>query len=117
MDEIVSLNGKQMRVVSTAEVGVVNAETLFTFTQEGSVVSAHYSGGKVRLGHLVGIISSGILHFRYAQLDTEGRLDGGYSTCEISRTSDGRIRLLEHFQWESREGSGTNVFEEVPTNR
>jgi hypothetical protein len=29
MDEIVSLNGKQMRVVSTAEVGVVNAETLF----------------------------------------------------------------------------------------
>ena len=68
MDEIVSLNGKQMRVVSTAKVGVVSEETLFTFTQEGSVVSAHYSGGKVRLGHLVGIISSGILHFRYAPL-------------------------------------------------
>jgi len=29
-------------------------------------------------------------------------------------TFDGRIRLLEHFQWESREGSGTNTFEEVP---
>jgi len=117
MDEIVSLNGKQMRIVSTAEAGVVNAETVFTFTQEGSVVSAHYSGGRVRLGHLVGIISSGILHFRYAQLDTEGRLDGGYSTCEISRTSDGRMRLLEHFQWQSREGSGTNIFEEMPATR
>jgi hypothetical protein len=79
MDQIVSFNGKQMRIVSTAEVGVVNAETLFTFTQERSIVSAHYSGGKVRLDYLVGIISSEILHFRYAQLDTEGRLDGGYS--------------------------------------
>ena len=43
-----------MRVVSTAEVGVVEGDTLFTFTQEGSVVSAHYSGGRVRLGYLVG---------------------------------------------------------------
>jgi hypothetical protein len=117
MDPSISLNGIQMRVVSTAKVGVVNAETLFTFTQEGSVVSAHYAGGKVRLGYLVGIVSPEGLRFRYAQLDTEGRLDGGYSTCEISRTPDGRIRFLEHFRWESREGSGTNVFEEVLANR
>ncbi len=33
--------------------------------------------------------------------------------CEISKTNDGRIGLLEHFQWESREGTGTNVFEEI----
>lgn len=30
MDPAISLNGIQMRVVSTATVGVVNAETLFT---------------------------------------------------------------------------------------
>lgn len=103
-----------MRVVSTAESGVVNAETLFTFTQEGPVVSAHYSGGYVRLGYLVGVITSEGLCFRYAQLDTNGRLDGGSSTCEIEMTFDGRIRLIERFQWESREGSGTNIFEEAP---
>jgi hypothetical protein len=56
------------------------------------------------------------LQFRYSQVDMDGRIDGGYSTCEISRMEDGRIRLLEHFQWESREGTGTNVFEEIAIN-
>jgi hypothetical protein len=117
MDQPISLNGKKMRVVSTAKAGVVNFDTLFTFKQKGLVVSAHYSGGKVRMGYLVGVILTDALRFQYAQLDTEGQLDGGYSTCEIKRTPDGRIRLLEHFQWESREGSGTNIFEEVTTSQ
>jgi hypothetical protein len=116
VDPSISLNGIQMRVVSTAQNGVVNAETLFTFRQDDAAVSAHYAGGKVRMGYLVGILSPEELRFRYAQLDTEGNLEGGYSTCEISRTPEGRIRLLEHFQWESREGSGTNIFEEVLAN-
>lgn len=109
----VSLDGIQMCVVETAEGGEVNSETIFRFVQNGAVVSAQYAGGKVELGYLVGTMTEEGLHFRYAQVDTEGRLDGGYSTCEISRLPDGRIRLLEHFQWASREGMGTNVFEEI----
>jgi hypothetical protein len=93
---------------------VVDADTLFTFAQDGKVVSAQYAGGKVRQGFLVGVLASGELWFRYAQLDVDGHLDGGSSRCEISRTPDGKLRLLEHFQWESREGSGTNIFEELP---
>ena len=112
-----SLNGVRMRVVSTAEGGEVNTETLFEFAQDGSVVSARYAGGKVRLGYLVGTMSVEVLHFRYAQVDNAGRLDGGHSTCEIGRMANGRIRLVEHFVWDSREGSGTNVFEEVDVNR
>jgi len=27
--------------------------------------------------------------------------------------SDGRFRLTEHFQWDSRVGGGTNIFEEI----
>ena len=116
MEEPISLDGVRMHVVTTATVGVVNAETLFTFTQEGSVVSARYSGGKVRLGYLVGEISPKGLHFRYAQLDVDGNLDGGHSTCEVSRAHDGKIRLIEHFEWASREGSGANIFEELPAD-
>ena len=117
MDKPISLDGIQMRVVSTAEGGEVNTETLFGFVQDGSVVSARYAGGKVQLGYLVGTISAEGVRFRYAQVDNDGRLDGGHSTCEISRMADGRIRLLEHFKWDSREGSGTNVFEEIAINR
>ena len=105
-----------MRVISTAADGVVDADTLFTFIQEGAVVSANYSGGKVSLGYLVGIVSDGVLHFQYAQLDTEDRLDGGSSRCEISKTKDGRTRLIEYFQWSSREGSGMNILEEIPAS-
>lgn len=113
MGEPLSLDGIKMRVASTAAAGEVNNETLFEFTQDGSVVSARYAGGSVRLGHLVGVRAGERLCFRYAQVDHSGRLDGGHSTCEIERSGDGRVRLIEHFEWDSREGSGTNVFEEV----
>jgi len=113
MKKPISLDGIRMRVVSTAQGGEVNTETLFDFAQDGSVVSARYTGGKVRLGYLVGTMSAEGLRFRYAQIDTTGRLDGGYSTCEIGPTTDGRIQLAEHFKWDSREGSGTNLYEEI----
>lgn len=109
----ISLKKVSMRVVNTADCGEVNTETLFEFTQENSIVSARYSGGKIQLGYLVGKIVKNEVKFRYAQIDLEGRIDGGSSTGELSRTRDGRIRLLEHFTWDSRKGSGTNVFEEI----
>jgi hypothetical protein len=58
MEKPISLDGIQMRVVSTARGGEVNAETLFSFVQDGSVICARYAGGRVRLGYLVGTIST-----------------------------------------------------------
>lgn len=109
----ISLNKIQMRVVSTSDKGEVNAETLFVFTQEDSMIWARYSGGNVRLGFLVGTIIESVVTFRYAQIENNGRIDGGRSTCTLDRTESGRIRLVEHFQWESRKASGTNIFEEI----
>jgi hypothetical protein len=108
-----SLDGRQMRAVSTADGGEVSVDTLFSFAQAGDTVSAQYAGGSVRLGHLVGIFAAGELSFRYAQVDHAGRVDGGRSVCEVSSLPDGRVQLLEHFQWESRDGSGTNVLQEI----
>lgn len=105
-----------MSVVSTAEGSEVNNETLFKFTQDGEFVSAEYAGGKVRIGFLVGTVSAAGLRFRYVQVDESGRLDSGHSNCEIGRKDDGRIRLIEHFKWDSREGTGINVFEEIEIN-
>jgi hypothetical protein len=36
--------------------------------------------------------------------------------CELLRLPDGRIRLTEHFSWDSREGSGSNVLEQIPSD-
>jgi hypothetical protein len=48
-----------------------------------------------------------------SQSNPLGQVHGGRSVAEMSSLPDGRIRMLEHFQWESRAGSGTNVLEEV----
>ena len=111
---VFDLNGVRMRVVKTAAAGVVNFETIFQFEQdESGVVSASYSGGGVIKGFLVGKIDGNALTFRYCQADERGRLDGGVSDCELERTSDGRIRPIEHFRWESRDEVGENIFEEI----
>lgn len=108
-----SLDGRRMRTVATASDGEVNADTLFSFAQEGTTVWARYSGGRVRLGYLVGNLVAARLLFRYAQVDRHGDVHGGRSACDVTVLPDGRVRLLEQFQWESREGSGTNIIEEI----
>ena len=102
-----------MRAVRTADSGQVDADTLFVFSQRGGTVSARYSGGAVELGFLAGTMAGEHLVFRYCQVDRKGEVHGGHSACDVTRPPDGRIRLLEHFHWESRQGDGTNLLEQV----
>jgi hypothetical protein len=90
-----SLDGLRMRTVATAVAGEVDGNTLFLFGQRGNTVWARYAGGAVELGYLVGSVTSG----------------------RLTLLPDGRVRMLEHFHWESREGSGTNVLEEVDAGK
>jgi hypothetical protein len=108
-----SLAGRRLRAVATGRAGQVDTETLFEFAQEGSLVFARYAGGAVELGYLVGTFRGAELVFRYAQVDRAGGVHGGRSRCEIEVLADGRVRMQEHFTWESRPGAGTNVLEEV----
>jgi hypothetical protein len=39
-------------------------------------------------------------------------MHGGHSWCEVL-DYDHRVRILEHFVWETRDGAGVNVFDEV----
>jgi hypothetical protein len=57
------------------------------------------------------------LVFRYAQVERSGELHAGRSECVLTRQPNGRVRIIEHFIWRTRTGSGTNVFDEVaPTS-
>lgn len=111
----ISLDGIKMNVVKTAENGVVNQDTIFHFLQKDGVVSAEYQGGKIRKGFLVGKLSSqNQLEFSYCQMQIDGKLDNGVSTCQLSKNENGKITLTEHFEWKSRPGEfGTNVFKEL----
>jgi len=102
-----------MNVVMTATTGVVNKDTIFRFNQQDNVVFAQYEGGGILRGHLVGNLNGSKLQFRYCQIDENNNLDGGISDCDLLRMPDGRIRMIEKFQWESRKDVGENIFEEI----
>lgn len=114
MSEDFDLDGRVMHASTTAANGVVNADTIFNFSQSGGIVRASYSGGRIRFGELIGRIRATGLEFRYCQVDLDGNLDGGVSNCELERRADGGIRIVEHFFWESRGEHGVNVIEDVP---
>jgi hypothetical protein len=109
-----NLDGIRANAPVTAEGGVVGDETIFIFRQDAKVVEAIYAGGQILRGFLVGVIEGDTLRMQYTQLDIDGRLDGGHSTCNLERTDDDRIRIVEHFEWTTREGHGTNVIEQLP---
>ncbi len=109
-----SLDGLTMFVSATAENGVVGSETRLRFTQRGRRVAAQYAGGRVLRGWLVGKWDGDILRFRYAQREESSAIHGGQSVCVVEERADGRLRLIEHFAWSTRSGSGTNVFDELP---
>jgi hypothetical protein len=87
---MLSLDGVTMFVSATAATGVVDSDTRLHFTQKGSRVAARYDGGAVAAIH------------------------SGHSIAPVERRPDGPLRMVEHFIWSSRPGSGTNVFDEVP---
>ena len=107
------LHGLTMQVSQTADVGVVGAGTVLHFTQKGSRVLARYGGGSVKRGCLVGEIDAGVLRFRYTQVEGSGGIHGGSSVCDVVTLADGRTRIIEHFTWRTRDGSGDNVFDEA----
>ncbi len=107
-----NLNGLRMYVSATAELGVVGFDTRILFMQRGARVFGRYSGGAVNRGCLIGRLSGTKLVFRYLQCESSGELHGGRSVCDVIRTTSGAIRIIEHFKWTTRDGGGTNVFDE-----
>ncbi len=107
-----SLDGRVFAAVDPGE-GETSRETTFHYTEMADMVSATYSGGRVRRGFLVGVRDGNSLDFRYAQLHVDGTTASGHCQSEIEQLEDGRLRLLEHWSWESRQGSGQSIVEEL----
>ena len=117
-----SLEGRRFAPVVNAS-GEVGAETVFVYHEDltTGAVWADYAGGAVTRGFLVGsrTTSAGadILDFRYVQLKADGTTSSGRCASRVELLSDGRLRLHETWSWESREGSGTSVLDEIsPTD-
>jgi hypothetical protein len=107
-----SLDGRVFAVADSGG-GVATRETTFRYAEEDGVVTATYEGGTIRRGFLVGTRDGDTLDFRYVQLHADGTTASGRCATRLQLLDDGRVRLDETWEWESRRGSGRSVAEEV----
>jgi ADP-ribose pyrophosphatase YjhB (NUDIX family) len=109
-----SLDGRIFADVTAAHAGDVGADTRFQYHEErDGTVWARYAGGTITLGFLVGTRSGDRLDFRYSHVTADGTTASGHCQSSIEVLDDGRLRLHETWQWESRDGSGTSTVEEI----
>ena len=109
-----NLNNVNMNAIKTAPNGVINHLTIFSFSQSGKLVSAVYSGGPIAKGHLVGTMAGSKLSFSFCQIDINDSHNNGRSECDISFSTEGKLRLTEHFRWDSGDQEpGVNILQEL----
>ena len=113
MAEQISLDGRTLVGVANDEDGEVSGDTKFRFEQTGDRLSARYSGGPIVEGHLVGTIYGTQCDIRYVQINESVESAIGHSVGEVSLLEDGRIRVEDTWEWESKPGVGESVLEET----
>ena len=106
---------KTFKAISNTTNGETSEDTLFEYRQEGEIVTANYSGGAIKKGHLIGIVDAkGHINMRYHQVNKNGELMTGICQSKPEVLANGKIRLHETWQWTSGDqSSGQSIIEEV----
>ncbi len=113
MSSELSLDGRTLVGVTNTDTGEVSNETRFHFEHTGERISAHYAGGDVLEGYLVGTCDGTEWEIRYTQINTDLDTASGHSIGTLELLEDGRVRVTDEWEWESKEGGGQSVLEEV----
>ncbi|CAM1359876.1 n-acetylglutamate synthase [Tenacibaculum xiamenense] len=108
-------NNRKFKAVSSSGNSETSEDTVFLYCQKGNILTSSYNGGKIKEGHLIGLVDEkGNIEMRYHQINKKGELMTGicFSTPEIM--SNGKIRLHESWQWTSGDKSkGQSILEEI----
>ncbi len=108
-------HNKRFRPVQNTENGETSAETIFHYIQEGNILMSEYSGGRIRKGHLIGLVDAeGNINMRYHQINERSELLTGICESRPEQMPNGKIRLHETWQWTCGDHSaGSSVLEEI----
>ncbi len=91
----------------------VNEQTRFYFKQQQNLLYAEFLGGEVRYGEFFGVILNDSIYFYYEQENLEGGKNRGSSIDKITYLDNGKIQLLDKWQWQTRPGTGVCILEEL----
>ena len=111
---MINYNNRVFTPVSNSENGETSPDTIFHYKQNGNILTAEYSGGKIMYGHLLGIVdNSGNIDMRYHQVNIQGEIMTGICRSTPEILENGKIRLHENWQWTSGDHStGNSIIEE-----
>ena len=106
---------KKFRPISNTENGETSNETLFHYKQVGNILTSEYAGGKIKYGHLIGLVdNAGKIEMRYHQVNENGELMTGICSSTPEMLANGKIRLHESWEWTSGDRSkGESIIEEL----
>lgn len=112
---MINYHNKRFRPVQNTENGETSAETIFHYKQEGTLLTSDYSGGRIKKGHLIGIVDeAGTIDIRYHQVNDQGELMTGVCQSKPELLPNGKIRLHETWRWTSGdESKGSSIIEEI----
>lgn len=111
---MINYNNKIFRPISNSNNGETSSETVFIYKQTDNILTSEYSGGKIKYGHLIGLVdNSGNIEMRYHQVNDKDELMTGVCKSKPEILKNGKIRLHESWEWTSGEKSkGQSVIEE-----
>ena len=107
-------NGKRFKPISNTENAETSEKTIFNYVQKGNIVTSQYFGGKIKMGHLIGIVNEdGSIDMRYHQINTNNELMTGECKSIPEILPNGKIRLHEDWVWTSGDKThGKSIIEE-----
>jgi hypothetical protein len=108
-------NNKKFRPVSNSDNGEVSDDMIFHYQQNGDILTCEYLGVNIIKGHLIGLVDDkGNIDMRYHQINKNGELMTGTCQSKPEVLKNGKIKLLEEWQWTSGDQSkGHSVLEEI----
>lgn len=110
---MIRYDGRLFRAVDLTSGSDVNADTIFSYHQRGSLLIGEYSGGDIDWGSIVGRVNAdGSLKFLYHHTTKSGDLRSGECESQPERMPSGKLRLHEAWQWHGG-AAGTSILEEI----
>lgn len=111
----INYNNRRFKPVLNSENGETSEDTIFEYKQNENIVTAEYSGGKIKKGHLLGLVDDyGNIDMCYHQVNDKGVLMTGVCFSKPEVLANGKIRLHEAWEWTSGDFSkGESIIEEI----
>lgn len=107
-------NEKIFKPIKSSGNSETTNDTIFRYKQNENILTAEYSGGSIKQGHLIGIVAEdGTIEMRYHQVNQSGNLMTGICVSKPEILPNGKIRLHEKWKWTSGDKSeGVSIIEE-----